>query len=177
MIQLRQPEQLNAWIPIIGTLLGVLIGGLVSVLTSKMQFERERRWKRDLLVQDKLLEIAELAEDVQRKLGKLYGDAVGAVESGQSLKPDSDPLPLARLKMLINYCAPELRPHMERVIQIRDELSPFVGEVLMFRDRAKPERQQLNLQLVRGIKQITSECKGLAEAAAESAQRRLGIGG
>jgi len=147
-------------------------------LLRKTQLERERRWQRDQLVQDKLLEIAALVEDTRQKLGATYGNALCAVVSGHRLKPsnNANPCAWARLQMLVSSYAPELRPHITRLLQIRDEISPFVAEALLPRPRTKLEQQELNLQFVRGIKRIDDECAAFTEAAAQLAHHRLGFG-
>ena len=166
---------MNAWHDTISVLLGVGIGGLITIFGAKVQFERERKWQRDRLLQEKLLEIAKLTEDIQEKFCKLYADAISAVEGGQKLQPGSDPIPLVRIKILISFYAPELRPHIEQIIKIRDEVGTSVADVLLPRVRSQTERQQLNLRFVLGMKRIGDECDNLAKAAAQSAQHRLGI--
>src|SRR5438552_3031193 len=70
---------MDAWIGLFGAIVGFVVSEVVNNFTTKLQFERERRWQRDRLLLDKLSEIASLAEDIQQKLSKLYAAAIFAL--------------------------------------------------------------------------------------------------
>lgn len=167
---------MDAWIAIIASLLGVVVGGLLQHFTAKSGFYRQKTWERDRLLQQKLEEIAELAETVGRKMGGLYGQAIAAVESGQPYRPEPDLIPIARLEILIHCYAPELSPHVEGILGVRNELGKPLSEALLQRSLMdKPERQQLNAQLCMGMVQASSLCEAIAKGAAELVRRRLAL--
>jgi hypothetical protein len=157
-----------------GTLLGAGLGGLLVNLGGKRQFQRQRNWQRDQFLQEKLEDIARLAEEIDDICRSLYGSAVLLVENRQPLNFDRS-IPLARLKTRIDFYAPELHPYALRIVEIRDSVGNFLAEALSSRALAKEERQQLNLQFLRGTEQMTQACEALAGAAAQLARERLGL--
>jgi hypothetical protein len=166
---------MNAWFALLSSLLGVGVGGLLVNITSKWQFERQRNWQRDQFLQEKLADIAKLADDVQQACRKLYMNAILTVEGSQALGADQQPIPLSRLNTLIRFYAPELHDHMKVVMQVRDSVGDIVAEVITGRPFDTGKRQQLNLQLVRGVEQMDQACDKLSAAAAQLARHRLGI--
>jgi hypothetical protein len=165
---------LTGWRDAINVLIGAGIGGLVTTIAAKLQFERERKWQRDRLLQEKLLEIAQLTDDLQRAFAKLCGDAVVALYGGAELKVA--PIPLARLKILTTFYASDLRHDMERIIKVRDDAGPSLTEVLTNRKALEiTKRQQIGDHLLQAMKEMNDSCDRLAENAAELAQRHLGL--
>src|SRR5436305_10542752 len=109
-----------------GALLAAGVGGLLVNFGAKRQFQRQRNWQRDQFLQERLEEIARVAEEIDEASRALYGNAVLLVENRQRLASDR-PIPLARLKMLIDFYAPELRPHADRIVNVRDSVGNFLG--------------------------------------------------
>ena len=162
-----------AWQDSINILIGAGIGGLISFISTRSQFERDRRWQRDRLLQEKLLEIAELSETVQQKISEACANTIAAMGRGETPKV-LDFIPLERLKILIGFYAPELRPHTEQMVKVWNEIGNSFAAVLSTRTLGASQQQELNLKLLHGIRDIREACKHLTEAAAQLAQRRLG---
>lgn len=163
------------WIAIVGAagaLLAAGVGGLLVNFGAKRQFQRQRNWQRDQFLQERLEEIARLAEEIDDISRELYGNAILLTETRQPLTFDR-PLPLARLKTLIDFYAPELHPHASRIVEVRDTAGKFLAEAISTRSLTKEERQHLNLQFLRGTQQMTHACEALAAAAAQLARARL----
>jgi len=125
------------------------------------------------LLQEKLLEIAELAEVVQQKISELCANTIAGLERGERPKA-LDFVPLARLKILVGFYAPELRSHIEQIENVWKEVGNSIAVVLMAPTLDRPQQQQLNLKFLQALRDIKEACNHFTEAAAESAQRRLG---
>lgn len=157
-----------------GALLAAGVGGLLVNFGAKRQFQRQRNWQRDQFLQERLEEIARVAEEIDETSRALYGNAVLLVENRQPLAFDR-PIPLARLKMLTDFYAPELRPHADRIVEVRDSVGNFLGEAISTHSSTKEERQHLNLEFVRGTLRMTAACEALVAAAAQLARQRLDL--
>jgi hypothetical protein len=165
----------NEWIATLGgvaTLVGAGAGGLLVNFGSKCQFQRERDWRRDQFLQEKLADIAALAEEIDQASRKLYGDAILLVENSQPLKMER-PIPLTRLKTLIDFYAPQLHDHCISIVQVRDSTGEFVGQAIATGPLSTEQRQRLNLELIRGAQRMTEACESLAGLAAKFARQRL----
>jgi hypothetical protein len=157
-----------------GTLLGAGLGGVLVNFGGKRQFERQRKWQRDQFLQERLEDIARIAEEIDDISKSLYGNALLLVETQKPLPPGRT-IPLARLKALIEFYAPELRPHGARIVEIRDKVGEYIADAISNRSRTKEERQQINLQFMRGMLEMTTACETLSTAAAELGRKRLGL--
>jgi hypothetical protein len=165
----------NEWIATLGavaTLVGAGAGGLLVNFGSKRQFQRERDWRRDQFLQEKLADIAALAEEIDQASRKLYGDTILRIENNQPLKMER-PIPLTRLKTLIDFYAPQLHDHYVSIVQARDSAGEFVTQALATDPLSKEQRQRLNLELIRGAQRMTEACGSLAGRAARLARQRL----
>lgn len=158
-----------------GTLLGAGLGGLLVNLGGRRQFERQRKWQRDRFLQERLEDIARLAEEIDDSYKSLCGNAILLVETQQPL-PTARSIPLARLKALIEFYAPELQAHGVHIIEVRDTFGKYLANAITSRSLTKEERQQINLEFTRAMFQMTAACEALSSAAAQVARRRLGLG-
>src|SRR5512139_3332857 len=105
---------MDIWVGAGASLLGVIVGGLLQHLTAKLALDHQQSWERARMIHEKLELIAEVAEDLGRRMSGFHSRAIAAVESGEQYKPEGGVFPLARIEMLINFYAPGLRPQFER---------------------------------------------------------------
>ncbi|MHB8067390.1 MAG: hypothetical protein ACYDIC_05775 [Desulfobaccales bacterium] len=99
----------NAWIGVIGTLLGVSIGGLVTLSVSYFQFKRDKKLKEQQLIQRKLEEICETAEEINRYYTSLMSEAMMSIYLGKKVEITTYHIPLNKIKMLIYFYAKNLK--------------------------------------------------------------------
>jgi|GEM_PF-3518131 len=167
----------NEWtvaVTAIGTLMGAGLGGFLVNLGSKRQFRRQQQWQRDQFLQEKLKEIAAVTEDLETALRKLCGDAIVRIHDDQPFEI-SQPIPVLRLRILLDFYAPELIAEYEEIINIRDTLSRAVSKVIIERPLGKDIQQQLTLEFLEGSQRATGACAALAKRAADLARTRLGL--
>jgi hypothetical protein len=165
---------MEIWAGVAASLLGVIVGGLLQHLTAQRGLDRQHDWERARIVHDKLELIAEAADDLGRKMSKFYQGGIIAVESGEKYKPDGGAFPLARMEMLINFYAPELRAQFQRVVAVRDRMGETIGELVVGRvPRAKSDKQTMNGLLLKASFEVSSICEGIAKGASELARKRL----
>ena len=164
---------MEAWIGIIGTLLGVAFGGVLTHWTSNTQSKRQRRWEVNRLIQTKLEDIAELLDDLESRYRKISGDAILKVHSGKPMVYEGR-LPTARLNALISFYAPELVEEKKQL----ERLAHTFGEVLVKTIDVKsdePQKKALIAELLRGHHQIEDACESMASKAAMIARDRLAV--
>ncbi len=100
----------QAWIGVIGTLFGVLIGGLVTNFLNSSQFKRESKLKAQQLIQQKLEEICQTAEAIHESNRHLTAECYGYMSLGELPNLDTIKfIPLSHLNMLIYFYAPDLK--------------------------------------------------------------------
>lgn len=100
----------HTWIGVIGTLLGVSIGGLVSYLVNSAQFKRDKKLKDQQLIQQKLEEICKTAEEIHTSSRELYAECYGFISLSETFNLDNiKNLRFSYLNMLIYFYAPNLK--------------------------------------------------------------------
>jgi hypothetical protein len=166
---------MSVWIGLISGLAGVIVGGILNHFTTRANFHRQTQWEREKILQQKLEEIAQVAEQIAFHFQKLKGDAMLAIESGTCLSFGSEAVPLAKLRMLVCFYAPELAKHIQMIEDAREKFGQPLVKALEGRVREKPERQQINGDLIRGEYQLSKACDSLAEAAADLGKKYFKI--
>jgi len=126
----------GAVIGIIGTLLGTIATGVINYILNRAQFMRDKIFKQKNLIQQKLEEIGLLIEDIDNTYGQLLATAVGHVTTGEKLESEIKPLPMIRLKMLIDYYAPGLKG----LFQVLEQSQYNFG--ILFAESVKSEPSQ-----------------------------------
>lgn len=107
---------MDAIIANIGTLAGVIVGGFANHFISKSQFNREKEWKKNLLIKDKLEEIATTVEEIVYQYKKWFSELLLHVEYNRIINFEEKlptPLPTPKLTMLIDFYAPDLRKYLD----------------------------------------------------------------
>ena len=100
----------QAWIGVLGTLLGVSIGGLVTYLVNYAQFKRDKKLEEQKMIQQKLEEICKTAEEIYTFNRHLTAECYGYMSLGEQINLDTiKEMRFSHLTMLINFYAPSLK--------------------------------------------------------------------
>ena len=153
----------TVWIGLIGTLSGVLIGGIVSYFVSYAQFKRDKQLKEEQIVQQKLEEICKTAEEINTSYNTIMGEVMMFVQFGRKMKIDISPIPLNKLKMLIYFYAPSLKKiynQLEETARLHAE-----GMVSIIKDTTDDKKAILVL-IIKITQLLTNHCTALIESSA-----------
>jgi hypothetical protein len=164
---------MEAWVGIVGTLLGGALGGYLTYLTSSAQAKREMRWQQIRLSQEKLEELAKVLDQYDYHYKKISGEAFLKVEIGKPMSFDGERFPTARLAALIQFYAPELKDHKIKLDELTRKHGAVLAEAIKDTKRDKPEKQELNAKLIFGAHEISDLCAEMVSKAAEINHRKV----
>lgn len=155
-----------AIIGVVGTLLGGLVGGLLTYLNSTALAKLEMKWQQVRLRQEKLEEISGLLDQVQHRYDKLAGDMLLKVETGKPLEQSGERLPIDRLRILMEFYAPSMLDDWPKLEEGRELFSKVFLDIMSDTQRTKPEKQELNSRAFTAAREVTKVCRSLSEKAA-----------
>ena len=95
------------------------------------------------------------------------------IEHNQALRVSQEKIPIARLKILTEFYAPELLDTLKNLEEQRKVFSKILSEVILGLERAKVEKQELNGSLVVTQLQISTLCQSMILEAALAAQKSV----
>src|SRR5262249_15566971 len=100
---------MNAWAGIIGTVLGVLIGGLIAWFNSRFQLRSQEAKDRKKLLLGKIEEIYDLLSQLNHSFTLLTLEQIKILTERTPFQaPDKVSAPFDKLQMLISIYAPEV---------------------------------------------------------------------
>ena len=164
-----------AWVGAIAALAGVLVAGILNYFTSKKAFHRQVQWEQDRLIQQKLEEIGRVADEIQHHFTKFMLNIIEAIRSGEFLKDEGDVVPLAKLRLLITFYAPELANHIQLIEEAREKFAGPLIKTTEGLSRDKLERQKINGEVCTAERHMSKACSDLAKAAADLGRKHLRI--
>ena len=154
----------TVWIGLIGTLSGVLIGGIVSYFVSYAQFNRDKKLKEQQIIQQKLEEICETAEGISRSYTNLMSEAMMFIGFGKKMQIKNGPIPFNKLKMLIYFYAPGLK---EIYNQLYDASFLHSESMIYLLNSTSNDDKKAWLSIIRNLnKLMTNQCTALIEGSA-----------
>ena len=159
-----------AIIGVIGTLLGVAIGGGVNYFINRSQFIREKKYQEQQVLRQKLEEICQVIERINQSYNNVWADAWQSLKYGKQMPLDDDPLPFARLSMLINFYAPELKENFKLLEDNRNAFGMILIDVIYNAQAEESKRQKIHndLSIARGY--IAKVCTAMEDEAASLAR-------
>lgn len=172
---------------LVGTLAGVVAGGVIEGRRQKRAFERQRGWDLIRLQNDKLEAIAKLANEIYSGTVEFVGHIRNyAMVKADNFSEDAwrevyeqqkamKSVPLAYLEMLVVFYAPELSGHMKALKKPWSELAEPLAIVM-----GQPSPEEATSAIQRAYDKISSAdeaCRSFVTAAGRLARSRLGIDG
>lgn len=163
-----------AVVGVAGTLLGGLVGGLLTHWNSTALAKLEMKWQQVRLRQEKLEEIAGLLDRIQRRYSKLMTDVISKVEFDVPFpQDDTERMPLERLRVLMEFYAPTMLSDWEELERGRELFGNVLVDAIQSKHRTKPEKQELNGKAVTAEGHISKVCLSLSEKAARLAHEAV----
>jgi len=149
--------------PVLGALLGTIVGGLISFLTASRLSRRQAEKDRRSLVVAKVEELYAAAMDTREAFRLAWGAVVGALASGDfSDYLDRVPkLSTDRVSMLVNIYAPSLRDSLKELEGAATEFRDRVGDVLGVIDLPRPQRDVAEPPLTRAHEALSARFESL----------------
>jgi len=154
----------QALIGVIGTLLGVAIGGLVTYLVNYAQFKREKKLKEQQLIQQKLEEICQTIENIYTIHRPSFSDALTHIRNGADIKFEVINPPFNKLKMLIYFYAPSLKSLYDVLCDIRFLYGISLIELNDCNQKNKPAMFNI---VSKTFELFETLCEKISEAAAD----------
>ncbi len=148
MIEFAPPRQLNrwtpfslavnAWIGIIGTVVGALLGGSAAWLSARFQLHRQEERERKRLFLSKLEELYEVVAQFKDSYKMSTMSLVKTLTAGEAADMSDLPaLPIEKLQMLIGFYAPELEPLLVQLFLRREEFGNTIISCIRFDPKIK----------------------------------------
>ena len=162
-----------ALIGIAGTLLGGLLGGLLTYWNSSALSKRERNWQVVRVRQEKLELIAMLLDEIQNHYTHSMGEVFLKVESGKPFSESDTRIPYGRLKILIQFYAPEMLEDWSKLEEGQEKFGKVLLDAIENTQRSKSEKQELNGRAVLAERYISMVCRALSAKAAQLANEEI----
>jgi hypothetical protein len=141
---------------IIGTLLGVAIAGWMNRIKDQDQFLREKGWKRQQLIREKLEEICKTIEEIETAHMELWSKTLLYLNQGQRIQLESS-FPTPRLSMLINFYAPDLKEFLGLLTELIMMFAENVGKAIFLGPGKDPGNIVVDLTIINfKIKEVCS---------------------
>ncbi len=101
---------MNAWIGLIGVVIGVFLTGIVTQRLNEVKFEHEREFKNQQTIRSKLEEITQVMDEIGSEHDNAFLNGILFIKDldRDRINKMLRPIPLIRLKMLIDFYAPEI---------------------------------------------------------------------
>lgn len=134
-------------------LITLIIGWLLNLLSTMFIYKRTIELEKKKLIQTKIEELTQLIDEVSKAYMKIW---VKIKHSGTDVDFEGVNLPFVRIKILISFYFPELKPEYEILLKERDDFGNKILPVLIETDKVK--RSQLYLELTKSLQRIIKLC-------------------
>jgi hypothetical protein len=162
-----------AVVGVAGTLLGGLVGGLLTHWNSTALARLQMRWQQVRLRQEKLEEIAALLDQIDQHFKKLMGEVILKVENDTPFELNGERIPFERLRILMEFYAPTMIDEWPRLEKERELFSTVLVDAIPAVRRTKPEKQEINGRAVSAQIGISKVCRSLSEKAVSLAHEAV----
>jgi hypothetical protein len=115
----------NAWVGLIGAFAGAFIVGISHFLSARSQFKWDKAWERKTTLRSKLEDLFTTVGNLRDAYIEMYASCVARMPSQRIEAPKE--FPVERLRMLVGFYAPEVRPFLPRLEEAKREF----GEALL----------------------------------------------
>jgi hypothetical protein len=151
--------------PVLGTLLGAIIGGAISYLAASQLSSRQADRDRRSLIVAKVEELYAATMETREAFRLAWAAVVGGLASG-SLSDHLDRVPKLstdRVSMLVNIYAPSLRESLKQLETAATEFRDRAGDVFAVIDVPRPQRDVAEPPLTRAFELLNAKFESLLE--------------
>jgi hypothetical protein len=120
---------MNAWLGIVGA----IVGGGIAFIISRLQLREQRIRERNKLILSRLEEIHEVLSQFMEAYKASILERISTIQDAdaqQRANEGMSKVPIEKLQMLIGFYAPELLPYLQKVEQAKKDYgSAFIKSV------------------------------------------------
>ena len=152
---------MNAWIGIIGIVIGTFLGGGVSWFNSRFQLRHQAETERKKFILQKMEKIHEFLSNYKHSYRMLTAEMLKryASEEFEEL-PELPEIPSEKLKMLVGFYAPELNDSFQDVEKEGETYGTLIGDHLI-RSSSKAEQKKSVAFLLHQPGKIGEACEAM----------------
>ena len=118
----------NAWIGLIGAFAGALVVGVSHFMSARSQFKWDKAWERKTLLRSKLEDLFTAVGSLRNAYIDIYASCVTRMPE-QKIEVPAE-FPVERLRMLVGFYAPEVRPYLPRLEAARREFGQALLQLI-----------------------------------------------
>ncbi len=128
---------MGEWLGLIGALAGTAIGGFVTYKVATQQHSHERRLEKHRRKIEAFEGIYDLLSTIASQASTLNMGVIGDLGYNSPLKADilKEKIQFDRLRMLVDFYAPELKPSVKAMFLQLGIIGKAVGEVMLKKNR------------------------------------------
>src|SRR5262245_55859808 len=120
---------MTEWIPVIATLAGTVVGGIISYFAKLSTLAKQEKSERRSIILSKLEETHQVVRSIRQIYKETYSDMLSHLVTGLPLSKDTGgPVEIDRLAMLIGFYFPELSPEVEALEASRNRLGAILAK-------------------------------------------------
>ncbi|HEY6221705.1 MAG TPA: hypothetical protein VIX13_04140 [Candidatus Eisenbacteria bacterium] len=127
----------NAWVGLVGAFAGALIVGISHFLSARSQFKWDKAWERKTVLRSKLEDLFTAVGSLREAYIEMYASCVTRLPS-QRIEVSKE-FPVERLRMLVGFYAPEVRPFLPRLEDARREFGEALLQLIAKQEMRDPK--------------------------------------
>ncbi len=155
---------MESWIGIIGTLLGVALGGLATILTNHQRISYEKKQLHSNRQIEKIEKAHELLTEIDVKFRKYVGNDTTYLLTGIEPKESvTGRIPFEEIDMLFSFYAPSLYEEAIALIKICQGYGELSLQANISRPPTEGERKELLAKIMNKSTEINMAIKTLKE--------------
>lgn len=162
---------MNAWIGIVG----VVIGGALAILSSYLQQRRQIQHDRRKLILSKLEELYEVVSGFRQTYKAEFLERSAELLSF-NLPPEikvEEPVPIERVRMLVGFYAPELSKQLQRVEETRVGYMEVISLSIKTDVQSAGGRNKVASVLSEKYSSVERACIEMQEAVIEASRKYI----
>lgn len=164
---------MNAWIGIIGIVIGTILGGGIAWFNARFQLSHQAERDKKKFVLSKLEEIHELLSDYKHSYQMLTAEMLKRFASEDFAElPELQAIPSEKLKMLVGFYAPELSASFIIVEETGQAYGELIGNHLLGNTGRKEQKKSLGSLLFQSGK-IGEACDEMQQEVIHLSKRYL----
>jgi hypothetical protein len=150
---------------VVSALGGVVVGGLLEGWRARSAFRREKVWERDRGTREHLEQVYEALEQVRECYGLSAGNVLRILATGQAGTNDQiAKVPWARLRVLVNLYAPELRDSLSELEDVGMQTGSVIARALMQSSANQSQNRMLGDEVLAQNKVLSAKVDTVRDA-------------
>src|SRR5689334_417684 len=165
---------MSQWITIIGSLLGVAVGGGLAWLNSRYQFLRQDERDRKRFILSKLEELHELISEYRQAYNSATADRFATATGADSwYAKDGRPLPIEKLRMLVGFYAEDLTSYLGDLEKAGLDVGMMAMQCAKIHRESENTKEQLIKALFSKQQELNSACEKMQKQVVSLSKKYL----